>query len=414
MNSMTTTAPGLGDTVPVAGDRLYSAADWYDAESLLTDAEKRVLARLRGFLSREAKPLLAEYWERGEFPEQLARPLIDLDLMEPAELTENGPARGIYHGFRIYELARTDASLATWYTAQAGLFRTAIRVGASEQQQAKWMPKVIDFSLKGVFSLTEPEHGSDIAGGLSTTARFEADGDGGTWVIDGAKRWIGGAATADVLCVFARDVADGQVKAFLVDRKADGVTLEKIHGKTSLRMMQNAHITLTGVRVPEAMRLQNVDSFKDVAAMLRAMRSDVAWIATGIAAGAFEAALAYVKERQQFGRSLGSFQLVQEKLARMLGNVTASLSLVVRLTEQQAKGIYRDQDSALAKMQTSLFMRDTVALAREVVGGNGITLAADVARFHADAEAVYSYEGTHDINALIIGRALTGESAFTR
>ncbi|MGN6442042.1 MAG: acyl-CoA dehydrogenase family protein, partial [Arthrobacter sp.] len=154
--------------------------------------------------------------------------------------------------------------------------------------------------------------------------------------------------------------------------------------------------------------------FRDVAAMLRAMRSDVAWIATGIAAGAFEAALAYVNERRQFGRTLGSFQLVQEKLARMLGNVTASLSLVVRLTEQQAKGIYRGQDSALAKMQTSLFMRDTVALAREVVGGNGITLATDVARFHADAEAVYSYEGTHEINALIVGRALTGESAFTR
>lgn len=214
--------------------------------------------------------------------------------------------------------------------------------------------------------------------------------------------------------MFARDVADGQVKAFLVDRGALGVTLEKIHGKTALRMMQNAHITLEGVRVPESMRLHNVDSFRDVAAMLRAMRSDVAWIATGIAAGAFEAALRYVKERQQFGRPLASFQLVQEKLARMLGNVTSALSLVVRLTEQQAKGVYRDQDSALAKMQTSLLMRETVALAREVVGGNGITLETDVARFHADAEAVYSYEGTHEINALIIGRALTGESAFTR
>ncbi|MEO5315079.1 acyl-CoA dehydrogenase family protein [Pseudarthrobacter sp. CC12] len=393
------------------GARLYEAADWYDAESLLTPEERQVLSRLRSFLDREAKPLLAEYWERGEFPEQLARPLIDLDLMEPAGLTADGPARGIYQGFRIFELARTDASLATWYTAQAGLFRTAIRVGASAEQQAEWMPKVIDFSLKGVFSLTEPESGSDIAGGLSTTARRQPDG---SWILDGAKRWIGGAATADVLAVFARDTADGQVKAFLVDRTADGVTLEKIHGKTALRMMQNAHITLTGVRVPEAMRLHNVNSFRDVAAMLRAMRSDVAWIATGIAAGAFEAALAYINERRQFGRTLGSFQLVQEKLARMLGNVTASLSLVVRLTEQQAKGIYRDQDSALAKMQTSLFMRDTVALAREVVGGNGITLAAGVARFHADAEAVYSYEGTHEINALIIGRALTGESAFTR
>ncbi|CAN7539953.1 acyl-CoA dehydrogenase family protein [Arthrobacter sp. LjRoot78] len=395
--------------------RLYGVCDYYDAESLLTEDERRVLGRLRDFLDREAQPLLADYWERGEFPTQLAQPLIDLGLMEPAELTDamganSGPARGIYQGFRIFELARTDASLATWYTSQAGLFRTAIRVGASPEQQAEWMPKVIDFSLKGVFSLTEPDSGSDIAGGLSTTARREGD----SWILDGAKRWIGGAVSADVLAVFARDHEDGQVKAFLVDREADGVTLEKIHGKTALRMMQNAHITLVGVRVPESMRLHNVDSFKDVAAMLRAMRSDVAWIATGIQAGAFEAALRYVTERRQFGRQLGSFQLVQEKLARMLGNVTSSLSLVVRLTEQQSRGIYRDQDSALAKMQTSLLMRETVALAREVVGGNGITLETDVARFHADAEAVYSYEGTHEINALIVGRALTGESAFTR
>jgi glutaryl-CoA dehydrogenase len=402
--------------------RLYGVCDYYDAESLLTEDERRVLGRLRGFLDQEARPLLADYWERGEFPTQLAQPLIDLDLMEPAELAggaagagqDSRQARGIYQGFRIFELARTDASLATWYTSQAGLFRTAIRVGASPEQQAEWMPKVIDFSLKGVFSLTEPESGSDIAGGLSTTARRVRTEAGDSWILDGAKRWIGGAASADVLAVFARDKEDGQVKAFLVDREAEGVTLEKIHGKTALRMMQNAHITLDGVKVPEFRRLHNVNSFKDVAAMLRAMRSDVAWIATGLQAGAFEAALRYVTGRQQFGRQLGSFQLVQEKLARMLGNVTAALCLVVRLTEQQAKGIYCDQDSALAKMQTCLLMRETVALAREVVGGNGITLETDVARFHADAEAVYSYEGTHDINALIIGRALTGESAFTR
>ncbi|MFH5878039.1 acyl-CoA dehydrogenase family protein [Arthrobacter sp. NA-172] len=402
-------------TGTAAAERLYNVCDYYDAESLLTADERHVLGRLRNFLDQNARPLLADYWERGEFPSQLAQPLIDLDLMEPAELTGPGPrnipARGIYHGFRIFELARTDASLATWYTAQAGLFRTAIRVGASAEQQAEWMPQVVDFSLKGVFSLTEPESGSDIAGGLSTTARRGSDGN---WTLDGAKRWIGGASTADVLAVFARDVADGQVKAFLVDREAAGVTLEKIHRKTSLRMMQNAHITLNNVRVPESMRLHKVNSFKDVAAMLRAMRSDVAWIATGIQAGAFEAALRYVCERRQFGRSLGSFQLVQEKLARMLGNLTASLSLVVRLTEQQAAGVYRDQDSALAKMQSCLAMRETVALARELVGGNGITLDSDVARFHADAEAVYSYEGTHEINALIIGRALTGESAFAR
>jgi glutaryl-CoA dehydrogenase len=412
---MSTTTELAAGVVSAAGlgSRLYEEADWYDAESLLTDDERRVLCRLRTFLDEKARPLLSEYWERGEFPEELRQPLVDLDLMEPAELVSDGqPARGIYQGFRIFELARTDASLATFYTAQAGLFRTAIRVGASPEQQREWMPRVVDFSLKGVFSLTEPEHGSDIAGGLATTARREP-GCGG-WVIDGAKRWIGGAATADVLAVFARDVADGQVKAFLVPRTAPGVVVEKIHRKTALRMMQNAHITLDGVRVTEADRLHSVNSFKDVAAMLRAMRSDVAWIATGIQAGAFEAALKYVREREQFGRQLGSFQLVQEKLARMLGNVTASLSLVVRLTEQQERGIYRDQDSALAKMQTSLAMRETVALAREVVGGNGITLDTDVARFHADAEAVYSYEGTHEINALIVGRALTGASAFSK
>ncbi|MDN3935472.1 acyl-CoA dehydrogenase family protein [Arthrobacter sp. YD4] len=395
-------------------ERLYGVCDYYDAEALLTDAERRVLGRLRTFLDEQAKPLLADYWERGDFPDQLTGPLIDLDLMEPAEVTGppgpgHTPARGIYHGFRIFELARSDASLATFYTAQAGLFRTAVTVGASPEQRAEWLPRVLDFSLKGVFSLTEPEHGSDIAGGLATSARR----DGGDWILNGAKRWIGGALTADVLAVFARDEADGQVKGFLVDRQAEGVTLEKIHGKASLRMMQNANITLADVRVPEPMRLHNVNSFRDVAAMLRMMRSDVAWIATGTAAGAFEAALRYVTEREQFGRTLGSFQLVQEKLARMLGNVTSALSLVVRLTEQQDRGVYRDQDSALAKMQTSLLMRETVALAREVVGGNGITLAADVARFHADAEAIYSYEGTHDINALIIGRALTGHSAFT-
>ncbi|GEO93794.1 acyl-CoA dehydrogenase [Kocuria flava] len=329
--------------------------------------------------------------------------------MDPPELTAGGAQpRALYHGFRIFELARTDASVATFYTAQAGLFRTACRVGGTPEQFAAWDPAIRSFDLTGVFCLTEPDHGSDIAGGLATTARREGD----QWVLTGAKRWIGRAFSADVLAVFARDEADGQVKGFLVDRQAPGVRLAKIHGKTSLRMMQNADIHLDAVRVPEAMRLGAVDSFKDVAAMLRAMRSDVAWIATGVQAGAYEAALHYVRSREQFGRPLGGFQLVQEKLARMLGNVTASLTMVAALAEQQQDGIYRDEDSALAKMWISLHMRETVALAREVVGGNGITLATDVARFHADAEAVYSYEGTHEINALVVGRSVTGTSAF--
>ncbi len=385
---------------------LYPDCDPYGIADRLTEAERAPILRLRTALENEIKPLVAEYWEKGEFPYQIAPSLYGLNLMTPDEI--DGAPRSLYHGFRIFELARTDASMATFYTAQAGLFRTTCRVGASPEQFAELDPKITSFETKGVFCLTEPDHGSDIAGGLATTAERQGD----EWIINGAKRWIGGAFTADYLAVFARDVADGQVKAFLVDREAPGVTLEKIYGKTALRMMQNADITLENVRVPEAQRLQNCNSFKDVAAMLRVMRSDVAWIATGIQAGAYEAALRYVRSREQFGKSLGSFQLVQEKLARMLGNVTASLSMVSDLAEKQDRGEYRDEDSALAKMWISLHMRETVALAREVVGGNGITLATDVARFHADAEAVYSYEGTHEINALVVGRSITGKSAF--
>jgi glutaryl-CoA dehydrogenase len=385
--------------------------DQYRFADLLTDAERSVLIRLRAVLDTRVRPLLDDYWERGEFPHQVMPDLVALDLMDPEEIRASGAEpSALYTGFRNFELARTDASIATMYNAQSGLFRTTVRHGGSPDQAAALDPQVRAFTLTGVFALTEPDSGSDIARGLSTTARR----DGDQWVLDGAKRWIGGADTADVLAIFARDIADGQVKAFLVPRTAAGVRIAKIRGKTSLRMMQNVDITLDGVCVDDTARLDNVNSFRDVAGLLRRMRSDVAWIACGVQAGAYEAALRYTTARAQFGRPVAGFQLVQEKLARMLANLTASLGIVVRLTQLQDRGIYRDEDSALAKMTTSLHMRETVALAREVVGGNGITLPTDVARFHADAEAVYSYEGTHEINALVVGRSVTGLSAFTR
>lgn len=385
--------------------------DIYRYADLLTDAERDVLAGLRHVLDTQVRPLLADYWERGEFPYQVLPALIELNLMRPAGIVATGAEpSGLYEGFRNFELARTDASIVTMYNAQSGLFRTAVSRGGSTAQAAALDPRIRSFDLTGVFALTEPEHGSDIAGHMATTARR----DGGEWVIDGAKRWIGGAFTVDVLVVFAREVGTGAIRAFLVPREADGVELTKIGGKTALRMMQNADIALRAVRVAESARLQHVSTFSDVADMLRRMRSDVAWIATGVAAGAYEAAVRYTAARSQFGRPIGGFQLIQEKLARMLANVTAALGTVVRLTQLQDQGSYRDADSALAKMTTSLLMRETVALAREVCGGNGITLDTDVARFHADAEAVYSYEGTHEINALIVGRSITGRSAFTR
>lgn len=391
----------------------FYPSDQYGFARLLTDAERAALLRLRAVLDEHVRPVLSDHWERGEFPESIIEPLVGLDLMRPAEVLAAGePVRGLFGGFRNFELARVDASVVTFYNAQSGLFRTTVNLGGSPEQVAELDPRIASYEFKGVFALTEPDHGSDIAGGLATTATFTDDGQGGHWVLNGAKRWIGGAAQADVLAVFARDTADSKVKCFLVPTDAPGMKLSKIERKTSLRIMQNADIELVDVRVPESARLANINSFADVAACLRNMRSDVAWIAAGAAAGAYEAALKYVTERHQFGKPLASFQLIQEKLATMLTNVTASLAMVTSLTQAQDEGVYKDENSAMAKMFTARMLRETAALAREVCGGNGIVLDYDVARFHADAEAIYSYEGTDEINALILGRAITGIGAF--
>ena len=391
--------------------RLYGECDPMNYEALLTDAEQGELLKLRGFLETEAKPLLADYWERGEFPAQLIKPLAALDLITPASLTVGGAKpRSLYEGFRNFELARTDASLATYYNGQSGLFRTTVLRGGSEDQAKTWLPLIDSFEMTGVFALTEPEHGSDIAGGLTTSACRS----GNNWVINGEKRWIGNAVFADYLTVLARDVADGQIKAFLVKSDAPGVTMKNIGGKMSLRMVQNSDISLDNVEVTEEFRLARINSFADVADLLRSMRSGVAWFAAGVQAGAYEAALQYAADREQFGRPISGFQMIQDKLVDMLGNTIASLGMVVRLSQQQDQGVYRDQDSAMAKAWTCSRMRATVASAREIAGGNGILLSNDVGRFFADAEAIYTYEGTKEINTLVVGRAITGRSAFTR
>ncbi|NLZ98006.1 MAG: glutaryl-CoA dehydrogenase [Micrococcus sp.] len=384
--------------------------DVYGFSERLTAAEKTVLDELRTTLADKVYPYLNDAWHEDRLPEEIIEPLQSLRLMSPPALEEAGESvRGVFESMRTFELARCDTNVATFFNAQAGLFRTVVKQGGSAEQVAELDPKIVNYELLGVFALTEPDHGSDVAGGLQTTA---SQNDDGTWTINGAKRWIGGAFQADVLCTFARDAADNQVKAFLVPRAAEGVSLEKIERKASLRIMQNADIYYDNVQVPGDARLLNINSFRDVAKCLRLLRSDVSWIAAGAMAGAYEAAVRYTTNREQFGKPIAGFQLIQEKLATMLGNVTASVALAMQLTEQQDAGVYKDENSALAKMFTASKLRETVALAREVCGGNGITLDTDVARFHADAEAVYSYEGTHEINALIVGRAITGQSAF--
>ncbi|UBH04783.1 acyl-CoA dehydrogenase [Leucobacter sp. Psy1] len=378
------------------------------ARAHLSSAAVTALEQLHEVLERDVAPLVNDAWDSATMPAGILDALAPLDLMAPQGVSAEEAASTMFSGFRNFVLARTDVSVATVYNAQSGLFRSTVRMGGSAEQVADLDPRIRSFDYRGVFALTEPDHGSDIAGGLATTATRNGD----SWVIDGAKRWIGGATSADGLAVFARDTADGEIKCFLIPRETPGVSQEVIGGKISLRPMQNSHITLDGVRVPESSRLQKINSWRDVAAIMRPLRSDVAWIAAGLQAGALEGAVRYVREREQFGRPLASFQLIQEKLARILGNLTASLGMVTGLSAAQDRGVLSDASSSLAKMWTSLHARESAALARELVGGNGIVVDYDVARFFADAEAVYSYEGTHEVTSLIVGRALTGVSAF--
>lgn len=390
----------------------FYPTDLYEYSSDLTEGEIAVLKELRESLEKNARPTLIEYTEKAEFPFHAWNELTKVRFMDDPRLFEGRdndlkPSE-LYNVFRYFELAKMDPSFATLYTVHGGLFYATLLYGGTEEQIQRWAPKVKSFENLTCFGLTEPLHGSDIAGGLSTSARKEGD----TWILNGEKRWIGGAKNADEIAIFARDEADGKVKAFVVPGDSEGLTVENIKNKISLRMVPNGHITLKDVKVTEDRRLQNVNSFKDVAGILRTTRADISHLATGLAAGAFEAALRYVKQREQFGKNLGSFQLVQEKLSIMQANVTACLAYSVRLAQMQEKGNYVEVNSSMAKMHNALRMRETVALAREVVGGNGITLDTDVARFFVDAEAIYSYEGTHEINALIVGRHLTGQSAF--
>jgi glutaryl-CoA dehydrogenase len=278
----------------------------------------------------------------------------------------------------------------------------------SEEQKENWLPRMASFNAIGAFGLTEPDVGSGVARGLQTTAKR----DGDAWVLNGAKRWIGNATFADVVVIWARDVDDDQVKGFLVEKGTPGFKATKMTHKIALRAVQNADIELTDVQVPESSRLQNANTFLDTATVLTASRAAVAWEAVGCARGAYEIALRYAMERKQFGRPIAKFQLVQDLLARMLGNIVASQCMALRVSQLADAGQAGVQHASLAKAFCTARMRETTGWARELLAGNGILLEYDVARFVADSEAIYSYEGTREINSLIVGLSLTGESAF--
>jgi glutaryl-CoA dehydrogenase len=384
-------------------------SDFYGYEDLLTDREKSVLADLRHYLETEVKPIVNDHWARAEFPTRIVKGLADLGIFAlPWEETRPFENSAVFRGWVALELARVDASVATFVGVQNGLAMGSISVGGSPEQRAEWLPRLASGELVGAFGLTEPLSGSDSAQGLRTVATR----DGDHWVLNGAKRWIGNATFSDVTIIWAKSAEDGQVKGFIVPTSTPGYTATKIEDKQSLRIVQNADIVLDGVRVPESLRLQQANSFRDTASVLRLTRAEVAWAAVGNSIGAYEAALAYAGERIQFGKPIAAHQLIQDLLVKCIGNITASLGMVVRVSQMLDDGKQRDEHASLAKAYTTARMRETVAHAREVLGGNGIVLDYDVARHFADAEALYSYEGTREMNTLIVGRSITGQAAF--
>src|SRR5437016_5435094 len=383
--------------------------DFYQVISTISEEDQALVRRVRDFLESEVTPIINHYWTREEFPHQLVPGLAALGIMGTSYHGYGCPGKStLLDGMLMMELAAGDSSIATFRGVHSGLAMGSIYLCGSEEQKQQWLPPMARLEKIGAFGLTEPEVGSGTSGGLTTTARREGD----SWILNGQKKWIGNATFSDVTVIWARDVADNQVKGFLVERGTPGFKPEKLKNKIALRVVQNALITLENCRVSEANRLPGANSFKDTAAVLRMTRAGVAWEAVGCSRGAYEFALTYAQEREQFGRPIGSFQLVQDLLVRMLGNITACQCMVMRLSQMQDAGIMADEHASLAKAYCTVKMRESVGYARELLGGNGILLDHQVGRFVADAEAIYSYEGTREMNTLIVGKAITGFSAF--
>lgn len=410
---MTPGQPALPAQAVNAVDSLPTA-DFFGFESLLSGAEQRKLGELREFLAAEIAPFATDWWNNAEFPAHILPKLAALELSAPAQ-------RGYSHlfaGLVIAEMTRVDTSIATFFLVHHDLFVESLYGFGSEEQKARLLDDAANLRTTGAFALTEPEHGSDVAGGMETRARRvsrltgAADDGGDCWILNGAKRWIGNGTFCDYMLVWARDEADGAIRGFIVDATLPGVTRSRIENKIALRTVQNADIVFRDVQVAEADRFAGIGSFEDTNELLRGSRIMVAWQAVGQQLAAFDVARQHAVERQQFGRPLAKFQLIQQQLVTMLGNAVASMGMMVRIAQLQQEGTADMAQVALAKSYTSARMRETVAMGRSILGGNGIVTDYRMAKIFADAEAIYTYEGSFEINTLIVGRAVTGVSAI--
>lgn len=382
--------------------------DYLDAFGEATDEDRAHWDRARAY-GREVLERIDGHWDRAEYPLDLVARAGELDLLTDGLEVPGHPVMSpLAAGLVAMEISRADGSMAAAAAVQGGLVLRALVHCASPEQKERYLEPVARGTLPGGFALTEPLHGSDSVS-LETSAR--PDGAGG-WVLNGAKKWIGNGAAGGITIVWARDTEDGQVKGFVVEQSTPGYEAEVITGKGALRAIHQAEITLTDVRVGDDARLPGVARFKDAARVLVATRVNVGWSALGHATAMFEAALAYARQREQFGKPLGAHQMVQERLAQMLDEVTAMQTRCVAVARLQAAGRLRDEQASLLKYACTRGARRVAQIARDMLGGNGILLEHRVMRHFADVEALHTYEGTESVQALILGRDLTGMSAF--
>ncbi len=388
--------------------RKTQPVDFVNVNSLLSDEEKEIRDRVREHVDREIVPVMAGYWDRAEFPFDLVPGLGELGIMGGSFEKEYGCAgwSNVAYGLAVAELARGSGSLATFLDVQSGLAMAAIHALGSEEQKQKWLPEMAKCKKIGCFGLTEPEHGSD-PGSMETTA---TEKDGG-YVLQGEKRWIGNGSFADVAVIWAR-TGNGNVGCFLVEGDNPGYHAEVTPRKGSQRAVWQTHIKLEDCHVPEEARLPEAKSLGSTLSVLTHSRYGVAWNGLGQAIDCYETALAYAKEREQFGQPLASFQLVQQKLVHMVNEISLSQLLSIHVARMKDAGNLDPATVSMFKMNNVAKARQIAALARDVLGGNGILLDYRVMEHMADIEGVYSYEGTHDINTLIVGQAITGLRAF--
>jgi len=387
---------------------VLSSLDFCFFDDLLTPDEVKLRKEVREFGEREVSPIANEYYEKAQLPEDL---ILKIGQQRWTKLFAKKPygdgGNPMSLALIVMELARADPSIASFTLIQAGLVIYTVESFASEEQKKKLLPGMLDFKIVSGWGLTEPLIGSD-ASNLTTSARKAQGG----YVLNGGKRWIG-SANRDMHLCWARNEETKKIECFFVPIGTPGVEIEVIKNKLALRTVQNCHITYKDAFIPDENRLPGADKgFGSTNQVLEHSRVFVAWVAVGIALGVYDNTIKYVNNRTQFGVKISSFQLQQEKLARMMGHIQAMLLMVWRTTRLYEAGKLTIAKAAMTKAWTTKICREVAHLGREMMGGNGIIIDNYAMKAVADIETVYTYEGTYDINSLVCARELTGIPAF--